>query len=434
MYDKSTQEKIDLVSDACAAVTDCFRKSLQPAKDNEGNRQISIGGVELLLVDISTLSQYLADFEKALRNTVSNFSLPKHERPLDLSYISFSNEVNFFNTNIRSVNFTGSVFQRGAIFNGAVFQSTADFSRTKFINGHCMFENTTFMGNVSFKDAHLPHADFNGARFKYPAVDFENAVIEKGASFDKAIFDGSAIFKNTDFSGDTSFSGCQFQRVDFSESRFNGIANFNNAVFSSRAIYHLTTFFKAPWFHEASLHQDTSFYNCNFFSFESVEDWRAYRTMKLLMGQFRAHEEEGRFFEYEQRARRNILLNENCCSLVGNLSKLYDILSKYGESISRPIAWLFFNTTYFVLLYYLKGGIRVNPDISYEWPENILPSIGLSLQNSFTPLSLFNKAPTYLVDNVFVAALSTAQSLITLILVTLLILAIRRRFHKSGGQ
>lgn len=427
------QEEIDTLKAACTAITDTFRKSLQPGKDDEGNPHVSIDGKELLLVDENTLAKYFSEIEYAVNNTSLHNPLPYDEYTLDLNHLLFVDEVRFYGRKIRDVNFSGSVFQWGGIFTNANFHS-ADFSKTKFINGHCIFSNTKFKEYVTFNKAQLPHASFDGAEFKCHTVDFGCAIISKGASFKKAVFEGWTNFKNTDIFGDASFSGCQFQIVDFSETKFKGKANFNNVQFLDRVIYHQTTFYKAPWFHQVNLHQDTSFYNCIFSSFESVDDWRAYRTLKLLMGQFRAHEEEGRFFEYEQRTRSNILLAENYFSLVGSLSKLYDVLSKYGESISRPIVWLFFNTAYFGLLYFLKGGVRANPNIGHKWPDDILPSIGLSLQNAFNPLSLFNKVPTYLVDNVLIALLSATQSLITLILVTLFLLAIRRRFHKSGGQ
>ena len=64
----------------------------------------------------------------------------------------------------------------------------------------------------------------------------------------------------------------------------------------------------------------------------------AYERLKLEMERLKKHEDEQFFFREELRARRGLTSPWSGAWL---LNYLYEVLSDYGQSLSRPLLWLF---------------------------------------------------------------------------------------------
>ena len=333
---------------------------------------------------------------------------------------------------LMSCTYEGSQFTGQMSFKAQMEGSTC-FDHVIFINDVTF--RSVFVGNVSFKNAIFEGvADFNHTKFDGKA-DYSNVSFNKDALFRRARFSLECDFKNAEFNNRAIFNSAQFSEyVDCTRTQFHGDVDFSSSKFEAKTTFNEALFNKPPWFHGTTLHQDTSFYQAKFCSFKTENDLNAYRTLKQKMGDFRATTEEGRFFSYEQRTSCNLMLQRNWFSITGNLSNLYDLISDYGENIAKPIIWLDVITIYFTGWYYIDGGITAENVLTESWLTKINPALGLALQNIFNPLGLFNKQAPLIVHNPWVALLSIIQSMLTFSVLALLLLAIRRRFHKGNGQ
>ena len=155
-------------------------------------------------------------------------------------------------------------------------------------------QHTAFNGDLTIH-ANLNHVSFewNGRKKNLKflgSVDF-NSIDANAGIFEKI------DFSEIDWHGDVSFKGMQFSGpANFSKSKFRGKCNFNRAIFSDSTTFFETHFHHAPTFHEASLHRDTSFTDSKFDECSSEEDWRAFRRLREIMGDFKADVENSIFF------------------------------------------------------------------------------------------------------------------------------------------
>src|SRR5882724_3622669 len=146
-----------------------------------------------------------------------------------------------------------------------------------------------------------------GSRFDRE-VDFERTIFKQGADFMRSEFHAWTRFPGVRFGPHSMFEGARFDfGADFTGAQFRGVS-FNNAVFERHVSFAAAQFEEwAPTFHEAAVHADITFESAVFAAFKHEQDWRAYRTLKRIMATFRAQEEEGFFFAFEQRARRKFV-------------------------------------------------------------------------------------------------------------------------------
>jgi hypothetical protein len=117
------------------------------------------------------------------------------------------------------------------------------------------------------------------------------------------------------------------------------------------------------------------------------------------------------------------------------ISYLYESFSDFGNSILRPMLWIFYLTVVFMFIYYYSDDIGLARDettykgwelILTEHNVRLLKSWVFALQN-INPLRIFS-VKLLVAKNQFIFYISIFQSILSIILVTLLILAIRRRF------
>jgi hypothetical protein len=257
------------------------------------------------------------------------------------------------------------------------------------------------------------------------------------ANFEKAQFSWYADFSGAPSAGDSGNGGKnrdiggQFHRVIFTGARFGGGACFTNRRFLEKTNFTKTVFGRAPEFHNCVLHQDTDFTGADFRD-RSGEAAPAYRTLKLAMGRVRAVDEEAMFYALEMECRRK---REETPLSVKVFSRLYEWAADYGRSFMRPLYRLLGFYGVFFLIY--LAAFTSNPvpwDIPITW--DIAAGVGrFTVAQVVRPFSAFTLTEGVTVGSESVevsfglACLAAIQSILSLGLIALFILALRRRFR-----
>ncbi|MGH8710197.1 MAG: pentapeptide repeat-containing protein [Burkholderiales bacterium] len=350
----------------------------------------------------------------------------------------------------------GSQFNHPFDLTGATILGDISFYGTQF-NVPVKLEKCTFKGNVNFTSVtSFKSFDCTGARFE-KISDFRHTVFRDWTTFNQAEFRDIAYFEGCDFHGGVDFSKTEFFSASFNDSHFMRNSFFSGAEFTKWA----------PRFHNADLHPDMSFEGATFLAFDHEQDWRAYRTLKQHMANVKAQEEESFFFACEQRSRRRFISttrptftsqlkdlklmraldvawqpckrihdNRAVAHSSGNnfISLLYDYLSAYGQSITRPLYWWVLQL---IAFWYVFLGRMESIETSSKWVTSVtyqgpIKAAFLSLNNSLNPLAIFAREPAIYPIKALIAFLSMGQSIISLTLIALTLLAIRRRFHKGS--
>jgi hypothetical protein len=254
--------------------------------------------------------------------------------------------------------------------------------------------------------------------------------------------------RRVEFRGLASMRNCKFKgSADFSGSRFGNVADFTNATFEAETSFVSCIFSRAPVFHGATLHAATQFRDA-VFSYVShfyVPAWQAYRTLREKMGKAGANYEESEFFVHEQTALavlelksafalqwRNGPLYRLNKAVTAVVSLAYGVLARYGASVPRPFLWLVAINWVAAWTYCAHSGdIALSQGTDESWAGDVSAGVGLMLQNIVNPFGFFGKAMLYVPKTGLVAGLSMAQSLASLALIALFILAVRRRFRKA---
>ena len=434
---------------------------------------------------------------------------------LSISHVDMLGEVDF--TEAEFLGFFAAfqvVFARDAYFNHAKFSSGLSLCRSAF-KGHAYFSNAEILGATSFQETDFKGdgyfidtsfiylADFRNTIFREKAR-FRRASFQRSNEFDEARFNDIADFEGAELS-QTSFKKANFAAIatfqdarflgkaDFSGSVFLGVTNYEDASFAGQTRFldckfkNLTIFSRAkfelcPRFHEALLHQDTSFGGAQFGSMAltarlrhqlrtmrytakkllarvvgnkpsgSVDgqriNWdaeaRAYRTLKLHMSKLQSQHEAAQFFAGEMRSRRRVLGMQHPVHYF--ISWLYDLLSEFGQSAGRVLLWFALINGVFTYGYYASAQedasalhprftlVRsTNEDVVGSAWDETRPWLALSLQ-SLNPVAFLSPKSTWVRvhdGNVYLAA--AGQSLLNLALIVLLGISLRGQFRRGAG-
>ncbi len=400
--------------------------------------------------------------------------------------LAFNNSVTrLLHGDEHEINLTGVVFPTKFDCNG-INLSTTSFNDCRFSGGNVNFGNAVFNGlSTSFDNAQFFWgAYFNGCRFSHSAS-FNASYFHHGASFRASQFEGSTTFKGSEFLGHCTFEDAMFSTfMDFTDAKFRKLADFGVTIHKSepatafgsvtfrRAQFEETTNFanrhfldridffdsifgSAPEFHGCTLHQDTTFPPIeNFKDTSSATAERAYRTLRLAMKQQEAHEEEAIFWALEQRSKRSKLnLNRPKDWFPLLLSWGYDLVSEYGLNATRPLGWLICWLLLYGLLVYDNLNEKAACWKSHVHAEQWLANpgktflreiwgsceqiISFSIAQSARPFFIWGDyggtdITTALGASAFefwVKVAATFDSAVSLTLVALFILAVRRRFR-----
>jgi hypothetical protein len=397
-------------------------------------------------------NELAANFGRRASSSKS-LTLPEPGTPVDFSHTRFDGRVHL----------AGFRFPVPADFHSATFSADASFTAAQF-NRIADFSSATFSGDTKFDRAHFDvGGDFQSATFAKRA-DFEYVSNFVNANFRSATFSDYADFNNVSFNGDRpDFFLARFSSdVDFASAKFNGGVDFGSATFSKTASFNAATFNMAN-FNAATFFNPVTFINAKFngsasFAFARFDaqppdfrgatmheatEWHGvtwpkppktkanaqqqvyvYERLKQEMERLKKHEDEQKFFRRELRARRRLLWASPGDWL---LNFLYERSSDYGLSVIRPLFWLFFvfaAGTAFFAGYPLYCGAPMPITLAAELSgANILV---------FLPNKREIMMDTKVVDclsNTATVAISTAQSLLGVVLLFLLGLALRNRFR-----
>lgn len=367
------------------------------------------------------------------------------------------NGADFQEAYFRSASFWDTTFPGGAEFRGARFKTHTQFNKTHF--NYAGFSNVVFMDLVDFEDAIFDDlAVFENAVFLQEAK-FDKGYFVKGVSFLDASFNSQTSFRERVFGGPADFSSSTNNpepinrffdfpneygpilpntvfKIDFTDSRFEGRADFNNRVFLNETTFRRATFLVAPKFHDAVLHQDTDFAEAKFLDVTSENADRSYRTLKLAMERLRARHEEAMFFTKEQKCIRN---RPDMNRLVSLVSVIYEWSADYGQSFARPLLRIMQALVAFWVLYFTFIG---SVSIPTGPPVNIAAEIlFFSVEQIFRPFEIWRQSYDFTPALpgvelkywwLFILKLfATTQSLITLGFFALFLLALRKRFRMN---
>lgn len=415
----------------------------------------------------------VADFSSVTFRDECDFSNVRFEQNANFDSAKFIGRANFFGARLEDgFSFKSTTFNKQSSFSECVYKEknpsyTAQFDQTKFHNV-ADFQSANFHAPLQFDNAQFQDQTlFVGTKF-WDRVWFANVEFHNPAHFDDSYFANDAWFRGTTFHSSTNFlkstfageamfmetnflQRAVFDKVRFIESAFfdqsesetRGFsdisfieATFKNELcflgrdFNSRTSFQATVFSQAPVFHGCTLHQDTIFPPIeNFLDTGGDDAARAYRTLRLAMKQQEAHAEEAMFWALEQRSKRN----EDSNWFPWALSWGYDLVSEYGLNAAYPLGWLAVWVVYSTLIYGCISGTIEKLSSMDHWLGALTFSIAQMARpffiwgdydNSNIKAALGSDEFTFLIK-----ILATVDSLVSLTLIALFILAVRRRFR-----
>jgi hypothetical protein len=373
----------------------------------------------------------------------------EHALHVNFEGATFGDHANFRDASIDDeANFTGVTFDDSASFDGATLGKRADFTRATF-GGRASFGGMTFGNEANFYratfcfKANFKAATFgNMTRFERATfegyADFSDASFGVGADFTQAIFKDVADFSDTSPAPNPNIPhrDLALRFISFRKALFNGQAIFENRAFATSSLFDGAIFENLAQFHGCKFHQGMFFHQADFRktiggnNTQTAELEQSYRTLKRAMADLHARNEEADFFALEMECRRQ---RGSVSPFERFAATAYKHLADYGRSIVRPVAWLLPLTVFAFLFYRDFGAI---PGATFRDGSEILE---FTLEQMFSPFKVWfspsegkvvHKAVGDLLSQYppLVKILASLQSLGTIGLLTLFLLALRRRF------
>jgi uncharacterized protein YjbI with pentapeptide repeats len=174
-------------------------------------------------------------FLKAIFSKKGYFIEAKFQKEAAFDDSSFSGDLHFRRASFHKASFIG-----------VVFKEIADFANARFM-GPAYFYISKFQGETNFKETEFFHiAGFSKAKFE-KNVYFIEAKFFKTAWFNNALFQGMAEFGGSEFHESVSFMDCQFNSLAiFTFSVFYKEAFFKTSESSSGYLIFLASYFQSP--------------------------------------------------------------------------------------------------------------------------------------------------------------------------------------------
>jgi len=183
-----------------------------------------------------------ATFQEAEFRGDAEFDRATFAGEADFDELRFGGDASFVGATMAGLaHFRGSVFEGGARvleadadFRDAVFEAEADFTRGGIRVAD--FAGAAFDGPATFRDV-VASDDLTIADCEFAAeVDFGGARLDGEVDAAGATFAAPVVFQEADFGGDTSFADCRFEALaDFDEVLFDGDTTFEAATFADEA-------------------------------------------------------------------------------------------------------------------------------------------------------------------------------------------------------
>jgi uncharacterized protein YjbI with pentapeptide repeats len=401
--------------------------------------------------------------------TAGDFSLKEIvcKSYLNMADAYFSGQVHFDSVCFAlGTSFKSAVFDQGCSFRCS-FEFDADFSKALFRQsssfGACRFRGRTRFDRCVFDGP----VHFTGSTFE-ESITFDRALFCSNSMFNDVTFKWLLVCTNVEFRGEADFActGSHTPEIgwaNFSGCLFSGEAYFDRRQFTSQLDFKDATFETVPRFNGAAIPFSVTFPPINhfldwqrrprrrgFFLFTTPGNYshfeemsNRYRTLRHLMKQQDAYQEEAMFWELEMRAKeRSLPLHRPGNWLPLLVAKLYRISSRYGNSITRPIVFWLLVTVFFAIVVGSVSGHKPR-----HWDTIRLErSIEFSLQQTVRPLSVWSKEGEEMIRRsifdlsdgnsnptgrslLLVKMVATLETTICLTLIALFGFAIRRRFR-----
>jgi hypothetical protein len=294
------------------------------------------------------------------------------------------------------------------------------------------------------------------------SADFQMAKFKAGAHFGSVTISGAASFGFATFSADANFASATFKRaVSFVETTFSAKATFNalddskqktfllskwvnakflagasfaNRIFGDRGDFRGTLFVRAPRFHGCAFHEAMVFPDEGHFKDRSSRGAaQAYRTLRLAMEKMSARLEAGRFYALEHESRRNTPGEMKFTDRL--LSWLYARLSDYGRDAVRPLLLMVAVALGSGLLYAWISGSPLSMKAPVDW-SRIGNAMSFIFEQVVQPVGVWRDVKNVLFGDagsipLWLRWVCTFQSLVSLALMALSLLAVRWRFKRE---
>ena len=305
-----------------------------------------------------------------------------------------------------------SNFIKTANFNNAIFNKSANFEKV-FFGDVAVFEKVKFSGVIMFLDFNesifTKKADFNNSIFKsvadfsnikiYDEVDFKSCTFFESVHFGKIIFNGDANFEYANFKGGVGFDDAEFRKnCFFRNSIFETFCHFKYVTFENIGHFENTIFkTQFPRFLGCKIDQTRLEFseNCKFPSNDYDDGVLSNISfLKRLADEHGQSDQALMFNAIELSAKREqarIKIKSwsffkkigNSDFWFANATVLYDKLSDYGRSFTRPlIAYVsIFVITYFLAILFAANSAPIkctermfqyNGDIQSDSPVSCL--------------------------------------------------------------
>jgi hypothetical protein len=345
--------------------------------------------------------------------------------------------------------FSGFVFETKPNFGGFIFPGQAWFGESAaarrerksrqvaILNAGARFSEAVFHLDAVFDRVEFVQvAGFRDAEFRGIAR-FDECGFKDAAWFLRTKFLDEVWFGQSEFQGFTNFSSALFKSyVSFSAARCEGAFNLNEAIFEKTPDFTQTSFREAPRLDNVSL-PSVGFFPC-LKKKTAVDAQALYRAIRRLAISSHDYDAELKAFKGEIRAQRGAI--ERPWHFGFWLGVIYDALSDFGNSMTRPLsAWLVSVPAF--ALAYLVHADKLN-SLSAEcankgangssvWES----ALAIAVKNAFVLAGVdrrLDEQYVCLYGTAVPAAtvfLQTAQTVCSVVLIFLFLLAVRNRFR-----
>lgn len=375
---------------------------------------------------------YSATFEGAKFYKEAEFKEARFRRTANFNGVEFNGAVSFSGANfVKEMDFQKTIFNNSAQFDLAIFKDNVNFSGAQFsekvtfnaatFHGSADFDNVDFKGDVIFSKAKFKkRVNFASSEFLSRSY-FEKTSFEKSASFERGSFLGpKTLFWETKFSSDTptyfnnadlrnvTFRDTRLERTTFSGSKFDKV-DFMPMEFSAQKSFIIGE--RNHVLYDEIKGEDPK------------EVKRLYLELKKKAEEMRDYQSAGDFYIGEMEMTYKTLNFGVRKILIGS----YWFFSGYGERYPLALKWnVFFAFLFFPMMYTLTG-FKYQRELITDTLQRIFHSFLYSL-HTFVPLHRFGIYEP--ASNFFSVAFTIIESILGPVLITLFLLALRRRFKR----
>lgn len=353
-------------------------------------------------------------------------------------------EVNFRTAKFRLADFSGSLFGVEANFVGACAK-VFFFREGESANGR---RPVVFQKGANFNATQSFDLSEYGVRAVDPLTDFElvsftGAIFSDSAQFKGRRFLDRASFDRTTFVGLPAFRGAEFgQGTSFSGAVFNWRAKLRKSWWKRVIARWLPRFAPQSW--REALVSDNEY-------MEGVE--REFRALRQRADNLHAKSLALVFHKQELKARHSRIGDPDVPWFEGVLGRLYGLVSNYGDSLSKPIVafaalWISCGVAYWGVTG--REGPFFGPAVSYAWSAQVKPfsypdatlvrlssdqpkqcsrEMDQRVQDENSVSEFCYSLRLYSLDSVWTRLIAIVQSILTVTLVFVILLAVRRRFQ-----